>query len=133
MNPGAEDTSNPAPPGRGALILDHRLSISGIVKFAGDLQIAGNFNADVNCERLFITETASIDGVLMAGMVEIYGKVTGEVYANLIIIRPTAHVDAEIYYRALELDPGSYFEGRSRRVANPLQLGPSYENSPAEK
>ena len=101
----------------------------GIVKFDGDLQIDGNIDADIRCERLFVSETSSIKGVVTAGMVEVFGKLQGEVFANLIILRPTAHVEAELNYRALELDPGSYFEGRSRCLPDPIAASPSYNFS----
>lgn len=107
--------------------IDERVSICGIVKSDGDLSIEGCYEIDVCCAHLYIQEHAFVSGVLTAEMVEIAGEVTGEVYANLIILLSTAQVEAELYYRAIELDAGCHFEGISRRLADPLSAGPRYD------
>jgi len=42
----------------------------------------------------------------------------------VLILKPGCSVEAEIYHEHLQLDQGSYFDGKSRRVTDPTALAP---------
>ena len=64
-------------------------------------------------------------GVGCRHLVESLPPMDGAIIANSIALRDGCEVDADLYYRALELDEGALFEGKSRRHDNPMSLAPA--------
>ncbi len=108
------------------LVLGPLSSITGIIQYRGTIIVEGAYEADIRCETLIVAATAELQGVVVADRVEIAGKASGEIYGKVIVLRPTAHVEAELIFAALTLDAGAYFEGRSRQHPNPLKAGPRF-------
>ncbi|MEZ5925576.1 MAG: polymer-forming cytoskeletal protein [Hyphomicrobiaceae bacterium] len=130
------DLSGPAPLGLDAskpLVLGPLSSITGIIQYAGTIVVEGRYEADIRCERLIVSASAVLDGVVVADRVEISGRAVGEVYAKEIVLRPTAHVEAELIFTSLVLDIGAYFEGRSRQHPHPKSSGPRFPSMRSER
>ncbi len=108
------------------LILGPLSAITGIIQYRGTIIVEGSYEADIRCETLIVGATAQLNGVVVAERVEIAGRARGEVYAKEIVLRPTAHVEAELIFASLALDVGAFFEGRSRQHPNPLKAGPRF-------
>ena len=101
-------------------------SITGIIQYRGTIVVEGSYEADIRCETLVVGQTAELNGVVVAERVEIAGRARGEIYAIEIVLRPTAHVEAELIFSSLSLDVGAYFEGRSRQHPSPIKSGPRF-------
>jgi cytoskeletal protein CcmA (bactofilin family) len=52
----------------------------------------------------------------------VLGEVSGEIFANNLTLKSASSVAADIFHKHLSLEDGCYFEGKSRRHADPLQL-----------
>lgn len=115
-----------SPPADQPLVIGSNVSLTGILRVDGEVWIEGRIEADVRCQILLVAPGAHIDGVIVADRVEIYGVVQGEIYCNRAIVKDNSRVEAELYYRSLELEPGGFFEGRSRRHADPMNLSPNF-------
>lgn len=107
-------------------IIGMNVSLSGILQVEGDVWVDGNLEADIRCRHLLIAPRASIDGVVVAETVEVFGTVLGEVYCYKVIVKNDARIEAELNYRDLELEPGGLFEGRSRRYDDPISHAPTF-------
>lgn len=105
-----------------ALTIPHKASIEGALEFPGPLIIEGTVLGDVRCTSLVISERGIVDGMVVADAVTVMGEVSGEIFANHLTLKKAASVAANIFHKHLLLEDGCYFEGKSRRHANPLQL-----------
>ena len=107
-----------------ALTIGAHTSIVGALHFDGNIQLEGAVQGEVRCNSLTISECGRVDGLIVADAVTVAGEVDGSIYANTIVLRSTCEVEGEINHSELNLEPGCYFEGKSRRFANPLKKVP---------
>lgn len=125
----SDTSSGPAPMGTDAsqpLVLGRWSQITGIIQYHGTIIVEGSYEADIRCGTLIASETAELEGVVLADRVEISGCVRGEIYAKEIVLRSTAQVEAELVFASLVLDEGAHFEGRSRQHPHPTKAGPRF-------
>jgi cytoskeletal protein CcmA (bactofilin family) len=118
-------TSKPRSAGE-ILVLNRRVSIVGSVAYEGDIVLGGHIEGDVHCKNLEIGERGSVDGDIVAERVVVLGEVAGTIHANEIVLKTACTVSGEIYHRHLVLEDGCFFEGQSRRDADPLLRASSY-------
>lgn len=105
-----------------ALTIPRKAIIEGVLEFPGPLIIEGTVLGDVRCTSVVIAERGSVDGAIVADAVTVLGEVSGEIFANHLTLKKASSVAANIFHKHLSLEDGCYFEGKSRRHANPLQL-----------
>lgn len=108
-------------------IIGPHVTMNGIVQVDGEVWVEGKLEADIRCHRLFIAPLAHVDGVVAADEIEICGRMDGEIFCNHVTVKSNAIVEAELNYRQLALEPGSFFEGRSRRYDEPLNIAPLFQ------
>jgi len=65
---------------------------------------------------------ANVTGTIMARGVDVAGRFQGEIFADHIILRPSARVEGELYFATFSIESGAWFEGKTRRVAAPRDL-----------
>jgi cytoskeletal protein CcmA (bactofilin family) len=114
--------SNQSQPLQAALTIPRKASIEGALEFPGPLIIEGTVLGDIRCMSLVVTERGIVDGSIVADSVTVLGEVSGEIFANHLTLKSASSVAADIFHKHLSLEDGCYFEGKSRRHANPLQL-----------
>lgn len=102
------------------LILSRRVTIVGSIAFDGDVVLGGRIEGDVRCKSLEVMERGSVDGDVVAERVVVLGEVAGSIHANELVLKTACTVSGEIYHRNLVLEDGCFFEGQSRRDADPL-------------
>lgn len=96
--------------------------------FAGEMVIDGDVVIDhvqdglVEARHVHLAPGADVSGTVVGREVVVDGRVAGAIYADRILLRPTATVEGELWFRELDLSPGAWFEGKSRRVDNPRAL-----------
>lgn len=102
--------------------------IQGHISFGEGLRIDGKVNGNVlaiegRASILVISETAVVIGEIHADHVIINGKVTGQVNASeLLELQPTARIDGDVNYRALEMHQGAVISGKLKPF-DELDLG----------
>lgn len=112
-------------PAGNSLVLVAEIDIAGSVYIDARVRLEGVVDGEIRCTELEITPQARVRGRIVAERVTIYGAVSeGSIYANVLILKPGCSVEAEIYHEHLQLDQGSYFDGKSRRVTDPTALAP---------
>jgi cytoskeletal protein CcmA (bactofilin family) len=105
-----------------ALTIPRKAYIEGTIEFPGPLIIEGTVLGGVRCASLVISERGIVDGSVIADSVTVLGEVSGEIFANNLTLKRASSVAADIFHKHLSLEDGCYFEGKSRRHADPLQL-----------
>jgi cytoskeletal protein CcmA (bactofilin family) len=102
------------------LVINRRVMIAGSLSFDGEVVLGGRIEGDVRCKSLEVGERGSVDGDIVAERVVVLGEIVGCIHANEIVLRTACSVSGEIYHRHLVLEDGCFFEGQSRRDADPL-------------
>jgi cytoskeletal protein CcmA (bactofilin family) len=104
------------------LSIPRNATVEGGIDFPGPVVVEGAVLGDVRCMSLVVSEGGVIDGTIKADTVTIMGEVSGEIFAENLTLKTACSVAADIFHKRLSLEDGSFFEGKSRRHANPLQL-----------
>ena len=96
-------------------IISADMKVVGNLQSAGDIQIEGTVEGDINTRTLTVGESANIDGSITAETVRICGSISGQVKATAVRIIKTANVAGDITYQTLSIEEGATFEGNCRR------------------
>ncbi len=118
----------PFPDGRSVIGSD--LSIEGpsiTMRCKGTLCVNGSIEANLHCVELLIGDQAVIVGSIAANKVAVSGRVNGSIAADSVVLHSTAHVEGDISSRALSIEQGASFDGRSRKVTDPAEVAPQLE------
>ncbi len=118
------DDDDASPLTAGKIVLDQRINILGSVDIDGEVVLSGAIEGDVRCTRLHISRTGLVNGNIVAEETIVAGEVAGTIYSDVITLKTDSAVEGEIYHGKLILEQGCYFEGKSRRVKDPLELAP---------
>jgi cytoskeletal protein CcmA (bactofilin family) len=110
---------SPTPP---PLSIPRKAVVEGSIKYSGNVVLEGTVLGEVWCANLLITERGIVDGTICADTATIMGEASGAIYANRVTLKTACSVTSDIFHKSLSLENGCYFEGKSRRVANPLSL-----------
>lgn len=95
-------------------IISADLKIQGNLTSAGDLQIDGIVEGDIQSRSLTVGEGALVTGNIQAETVRVCGQVTGQIKAATVNLERTAKVMGDIVHQILSLEPGAYLEGHVR-------------------
>lgn len=112
------------------LVIPRQAVIEGSIKHSGNVVLEGTILGDVRCAELLITERGIVDGTIAANSATIMGEASGTIFANQVTLKTACSVTADILHKKLILENGCYFEGKSRRVADPLSLADWDEQDP---
>jgi cytoskeletal protein CcmA (bactofilin family) len=104
------------------LTIPRQAVLEGNLQYSGDVVLEGTILGDVRCLSIVITERGAVDGTILADAATIMGEASGTIYADHVILKTACSVTADIFHQRLSLENGCYFEGKSRRVANPVAL-----------
>ena len=100
-----------------ASLISSDLSIRGDVHSDGPLIIDGQINGDVKSRSLTVKEGGTIEGNVSADEVTVFGNVFGTIQAREVKLRPTSHVEGDIFHEELEIEMGTNFSGTLTRTA----------------
>ena len=96
------------------------LKICGNLTTHGDVQIEGEIEGDVRAVNVVVGARATVTGSVLAEEVVVRGHVMGSVRGRRVMLQASCHVEGDVYHQALSIEQGAYFEGKSRRSADPL-------------
>jgi cytoskeletal protein CcmA (bactofilin family) len=111
--------------GSGASVIGADLMINGNLQSAGEVQIEGNIEGNLQAARIVVGQNAKINGNLIAEDIVVHGTVNGSIRGNRVTLQSTSKVDGDIVHQSLAIEQGAYFEGKSRRNDNPLEVKPA--------
>lgn len=106
-------------------IVGEGCTITGELRFTDGLRIDGEVRGDVvgdgpAATLVVIGEKGRIDGTVKAGHVIVSGEVSGAVESDdLLELQPSARIDGDVRYEALEMHKGASISGELR----PLDAG----------
>jgi cytoskeletal protein CcmA (bactofilin family) len=114
MEPNRPTSSAPTarPTARVASVLGPDLIFEGSISGEGELLIDGAVKGDVHVSRLVIGEHAHVEGTVRGALVEVRGRVMGNVEGKVVHLLQTAHVEGDITHEKLSIDVGAFFQGR---------------------
>lgn len=101
-------------------------TIQGSLTATGDVVVDGVVNGDVRSGSVTVGRDGEVNGAIRAETATIRGKVTGDVQARTIQLAGTGSIEGDLTHAVLVIEEGGVFEGRSRRLADPLaETGPA--------
>jgi cytoskeletal protein CcmA (bactofilin family) len=101
------------------------LVITGNVDSKSKIHLEGSVCGDVSCVALVLGENAKLEGNVRADDVVVKGQLIGSIRAMRVTLHATSHVEGDLHHQSLAMEQGAYFEGKSRRSADPLaESGP---------
>ena len=116
-----------APTADNLIVITPEFDVIGSICIDARVRLEAIIDGEIRCTALEVTREAQVRGRIVAETVTIYGTVTaGSIYANVLVLKPGCSVEAEIFHEHLQLETGSYFDGKSRRVSNPTSLAPQW-------
>jgi cytoskeletal protein CcmA (bactofilin family) len=122
----------PATARAAASVISLGTSVSGSVTASGDVQIDGVVQGDVRCGRLTVGSGGEIKGNVIAETALVRGTVHGDVRARTIQLAGTGVINGDLTHAVLIIEEGGSFEGRSKRLADPLADTPQIEGPAAQ-
>src|SRR5215510_6563365 len=87
-------------------IISADLRINGDLICAGDVQVDGWVEGDIQSRNIVVGEGATVHGALKAEKVRICGLVKGEVKGDAVILEKTAKVTGDILHKSLAIEQG---------------------------
>lgn len=96
------------------------LSISGNLVSKGEVQIEGEVQGDIRGTNVVVGERAHITGNVIAEEVVVRGNLMGSIRGRRVMLQSTCHVEGDVFHQTLAIEQGAFFEGKSRRTADPL-------------
>jgi cytoskeletal protein CcmA (bactofilin family) len=99
--------------------LDQGTHVTGELQFSGTLRLDGSFHGSIKSgDALIIGEHAVVHADIIAGTIEIHGRVFGNVEAKRSIeIFPTGRVHGDLRTPTLVVQQGGVLDGRSSMAA----------------
>ena len=110
-NAGAPERGFYFPPSR-EMLIGEGVSITGEIRNCGRLVIAGSFSGTLFASEVIVLTKASLNAVVVADRVDIFGSVTGEIVAaDIVRFREDAVFDGRLVYGQMVVDPGAVLAG----------------------
>ena len=104
-------------------ILGRDIVITGDIKTDGDVQIDGLLDGNVTAGTVTIGEQGAVNGKIIAQNVNVRGKVSGKIEANVVELAETANVQADLIQDQLMIANGAFFDGKcARKSASPTPI-----------
>lgn len=91
------------------------------------LQIDGDVRGDVVGKQVTISSDGSVIGTVSAERIEVHGGIRGAIRASVVVVHPTAQVDADILHQSLSVAEGALLEGSLKKSKDPAELVPNLD------
>jgi cytoskeletal protein CcmA (bactofilin family) len=105
------------------LTIGFNVKINGDIDTEEDVLVIGRVSGTISSPKVTIDPRAEVTGRIVSKHADIKGFVSADVFAERLVLGETSTVHGRLFHRALDLQKGAYFEGQSRRHADPLTLG----------
>jgi cytoskeletal protein CcmA (bactofilin family) len=88
------------------------LRINGDLKSDGHIHIDGAIEGNVRVTSVIVGEKGSIEGNVVADILDVHGFVSGNIAARVVKLRSTAHVIGDTMHEELFVEKGACVDGR---------------------
>jgi cytoskeletal protein CcmA (bactofilin family) len=112
-------------------VIARELVILGNLICKGEVHVEGEVQGDLYGATITIGEHGRIMGSIVSDEVVVRGQVVGSIRGKKVVLQAASHVEGDIYHQLLAIEPGAYFEGKSRRCENPTDGVPTPEGAGA--
>jgi cytoskeletal protein CcmA (bactofilin family) len=102
-----------------ASVIARDLMILGNLICRGEVHVDGEVQGDIHGAAVMIGEHGRITGGIVSDMVVVRGQVMGSILGKEVVLQSSSHVEGDIYHQSLAIEPGAYFEGKSRHCEDP--------------
>jgi cytoskeletal protein CcmA (bactofilin family) len=96
------------------------VKILGSIISGSDLVVDGAVEGDIRCGLFTLGKDGLVSGNVVAETATVRGKITGNVTARTIMLAGNGAIEGDLTHSVLIIEEGGMFEGRSKRVADPL-------------
>jgi cytoskeletal protein CcmA (bactofilin family) len=97
-------------------IIGEGLVIDGTLTTAGEIQIDGGVEGEINCISLVIGSTGYVHGNVRAQKLTVMGRIRGDIHADAIQLSAGSSVEGNIVHRSLTVQQGAFVDADCRRV-----------------
>lgn len=115
--------AQPAPHHSGPATASHigaDLTVIGNLVSKGEVHIDGQLQGDLHAMQITVGEGARITGGVVADEIIVRGAISGSIRGRRVVLQSSSHVEGDVFHQQLGIEQGAYFEGKSRRVDDPL-------------
>jgi cytoskeletal protein CcmA (bactofilin family) len=112
-------------------VIGSDLLVMGNLESKGEVTVEGQIQGDIHCAFLTVGENAQVTGGIVAEEVVVRGRVMGSIRGNRVTLQSSSHVEGDVFHRALAIEQGAFFEGKSRRAEDPMGQATSEQNGRA--
>jgi cytoskeletal protein CcmA (bactofilin family) len=105
-----------------ASVICRGMTVVGKIFGEGTVQVFGRIEGELKALTVSITESAEVDGDIVAEELSVAGLVKGTIHANRVKLSSTAVVEGDIFHRSLSIEENARFEGSSKRENDPIDL-----------
>lgn len=102
----------------------HEMLIGDGIELTGDIRncarfiIAGSFTGTLHASEVLVLSKASLNAVIVADRVDVFGQVAGEIVAaDNVRFRDGSLFDGRLVYRRMLVDPGALLSGELSQFA----------------
>ena len=95
------------------------IAIEGKVSGDADISVNGRIKGDVDVTSLTVDAEGVIEGSVIADLVEVHGRVLGNIQAGVIKLHPQSFVQGDLTYAQLSIELGAEFQGACRQLPKP--------------
>jgi cytoskeletal protein CcmA (bactofilin family) len=96
------------------------LTVIGNLVSKGEVHIDGQLQGDLHAVQITVGESARITGGVVADEVIVRGAISGSIRGRRVVLQSSSRVEGDVFHHQLGIEQGAYFEGKSRRVDDPL-------------
>ena len=118
--PTPEATPAPVVVKKPTSVIASDVKILGSIISGSDLVVEGAVEGDIRCGLFTLGKEGIVSGNVVAETATVRGKITGNVTARTIMLAGNGAIEGDLTHSVLIIEEGGMFEGRSKRVADPL-------------
>jgi cytoskeletal protein CcmA (bactofilin family) len=104
----------------GPSVIGADLLVMGNLESKGEVTVEGQIQGDIHCAMLTVGDNAQVTGGIVAEEVVVRGRVMGSIRGLRVTLQASSHVEGDVFHKALAIEQGAFFEGKSRRSEDPL-------------
>ena len=117
FNPGNR-TSEKSGTEEGRLVIGSGVSLKGNIERCKTLEVHGDVEAEIECDRLVIDEGGTLKGSVVARTAEISGALSGTARVQeKVMIRSAGHFSGKLSYGAIRIELGGLVRGELEEIA----------------
>ena len=117
---------------KGMTVVAAGSTITGSIASSGTVDVNGTVTGDIEADTITVGQNGVVTGNILSETATVRGAVTGNVTARTIQLAGTGKIEGDLTHAILVIEQGGYFEGQSKRMADPLE-GKTALNAPAAK